>query len=290
MTELTNQLLAGASIASILLLVSLGLAIIYGTMGVINLAHGDFLMVGAYAEWFVQTYLDVGLAAQLILSFITVAILGWLCERSVIRFLYRRPLDTMLATWGIGLILEQAIRLTVGPHLRYVKMAPGLISPMHILGTTQPSYRVFIFLLTVAVMVATYLLIFRTRFGMRVRAVTQSPEIARSFGINASQVYALTFAYGAGLAGLAGALVAPLKSVYPDMGTSFVVDAFMVVVMGGVQTLFGTVASASILGELNNWLAYLSDDTLSKAVVFTLVVIIIRFRPQGLFFTRVRGA
>lgn len=290
MTELTNQLLAGASIASILLLVSLGLAIIYGTMGVINLAHGDFLMVGAYAEWFVQTYLDVGLAAQLILSFIIVAILGWLCERSVIRFLYRRPLDTMLATWGIGLILEQAIRLTVGPHLRYVKMAPGLISPMHILGTTQPSYRVFIFLLTVAVMVATYLLIFRTRFGMRVRAVTQSPEIARSFGINASQVYALTFAYGAGLAGLAGALVAPLKSVYPDMGTSFVVDAFMVVVMGGVQTLFGTVASASILGELNNWLAYLSDDTLSKAVVFTLVVIIIRFRPQGLFFTRVRGA
>lgn len=290
MTELTNQLLAGASIASILLLVSLGLAIIYGTMGVINLAHGDFLMVGAYAEWFVQTYLDVGLAAQLILSFVIVAVLGWLCERSVIRLLYRRPLDTMLATWGIGLILEQAIRLTVGPHLRYVKMAPGLISPMHILGTTQPSYRVFIFALTVAVMIATYLLIFRTRFGMRVRAVTQSPEIARSFGINASQVYALTFAYGAGLAGLAGALVAPLKSVYPDMGTSFVVDAFMVVVMGGVQTLFGTVASAGILGELNNWLAYLSDDTLSKAMVFTLVVIIIRFRPQGLFFTRVRGA
>jgi len=290
MEAATIQLLSGASIASILLLVALGLAIIYGTMGVINLAHGDFLMVGAYTEWVVQTYLGVGLVPELIIVFLTVAVLGWVCERAVIRHLYRRPLDTMLATWGIGIILEQAIRLGIGPRLRYVQMPASMITPVNILGTTQPSFRVFIFGLTVAIVIATYLLMFRTRFGMRVRAVMQSPEIAKCFGINASQVYAFTFAYGAGLAGLAGALVAPLKSVYPDMGNSFVVDAFMVVVMGGVQTLFGTVASAAILGELSGWLAYIWDDTLARALVFTLIVVIIRFRPQGLFALHVRGA
>jgi urea transport system permease protein len=289
MTDAINQILSGASIASILLLVSLGLAIIYGTMGVINLAHGDFLMIGAYAVWFLQTFLGIGLLPGLILVFIIVGAMGWLVERSVIRYLYRRPLDTILATWGIGIILEQAIRLGVGAELRYVKMPASLIAPVRILGTDQPSYRVFIFGLTVAIVIATYLLIFRTRFGMRVRAVTQSPEIAKCFGINASQVYGLTFAYGAGLAGLAGALVSPLKSVSPDMGTNFVVDAFMVVVLGGVHTMLGTVASAAVLGELSGWLAYVSDDTLARALVFFLVVVIIRFRPQGLFSVRVRG-
>lgn len=289
MSALASQLLSGLSIASILLLVALGLAIIYGTMGVINLAHGDFLMVGAYVTWFVQTYLGVGIVLELILVFLSVAVLGWVCERSVIRFLYRRPLDTMLATWGIGLIFEQVVRLTVGPHLRYVKMPPTMIAPVHILGTAQPTFRVFIFGLTIAILAATYLLVFRTSFGMRLRAVTQNPEIAKCFGINASQVYALTFAYGCGLAGLAGALVAPLKSVYPNMGIGFVVDAFMVVVMGGVQTILGTVASAGILGELSGWLAYLMDDTLARVIVFTLIIVIIRFRPQGLFTLRVRG-
>ncbi|MGH2459899.1 MAG: urea ABC transporter permease subunit UrtB [Chloroflexota bacterium] len=290
MNEAIGQILSGASIASILLLVALGLAIIYGTMGVINLAHGDFLMVGAYVTWFIQTYLGVGIVIELILVFISVAALGWLCERSIIRFLYRRPLDTMLATWGLGLILKQAIRLGVGPRLRYVKIPPALVPPVHILGTTQASFRVFIFGLTVAILIATYLLIYRTRFGMRVRAVTQNPEIAKCFGINASQVYALTFAYGCGLAGLAGALVAPIKSVYPDMGLGFVVNAFMVVVMGGVQTLFGTVASAAILGELSGWLAFVLDDTIAQVIVFTLIIVVIRFRPEGLFTLHVRRA
>lgn len=289
MSAAISQILSGVSIASIFLLVALGLAIIYGTMGVINLAHGDFLMVGAYVTWFIQTYLRVGIVPELILVFVSVAILGWVCERSLIRFLYRRPLDTMLATWGLGLIFEQVVRLTVGPHLRYVKIPPWLIPPVHILGTDQSSFRVFIFALTVAILIATYLLIFRTRFGMRLRAVTQNPEIARCFGINASQVYALTFAYGCGLAGLAGALVAPIKSVEPNMGISYVVNAFMVVVMGGVQTIFGTVASAAILGELSGWLSFLMDPTLAQVIVFTLIIVVIRFRPQGLFSLRVRG-
>ncbi|HQT78425.1 MAG: urea ABC transporter permease subunit UrtB [Rhodospirillales bacterium 20-64-7] len=288
MIELLNQILNGLSIASILLLVSLGLAIIYGAMGVINLAHGDFLMLGAYAVWFLQSTFGIGLLPCLGLVFVIVGIVGWVVERTLIRHLYGRPLDTLLATWGIGIILQQGIRLSAGAELRYVKMPAYLINPVKLLGTDVSAYRLTIFGVTLALLVATYMLIFRSNFGMRLRAVTQNAEIARCFGINVSQVYALTFAYGAGLAGLAGALVSPLKSVSPDMGTGFVVDAFLVVVMGGVQSLFGTVASAGILGQLSTWFAFVSNDTLARALVFTLVLVMIRFRPQGLFVTQLR--
>lgn len=288
MADTINQLSTGLSIASILLLVSLGLAIIYGTMGVINLAHGDFLMLGAYSVWFLQTYFHIDLIWGLVLDFLIVAAIGWVVERTIIRYLYARPLDTILATWGIGIILEQAVRLGAGAELRYVKMPQSLTSAVHVFGTDQSSYRIFIFGLTVALLIATYLLIYRTRFGMRLRAVTQNPDIAKCFGVNAAQVYSLTFAYGAGLAGIAGALIAPLKSVSPDMGIGFVVDAFMVVVMGGVESLLGTVVSSGILGELSGGLSYLTNDTLAKAIVFTAIVVLIRFRPQGLFAVRMR--
>src|SRR5690349_21643069 len=270
MTDAINQLLTGLSIASILLLVSLGLAIIYGVMGVINLAHGDFLMLGAYAVWFFQSTFGIGLIPCLFLAFFIVGAIGWLVERSLIRHLYGRPLDTILATWGVGVILQQAIRLGAGAELRYVKMPDVFVHPVQLLGVEISAYRLLIFGLTVVLLAATYLLIFRTDFGMRLRAVTQNADIARCFGVNNAQVYAMTFAYGAGLAGLAGALVAPLKSVSPEMGTGFVVDAFMVVVLGGVQSLFGTVASAGILGELSGGLAYLSNDTLARGLVFFL--------------------
>jgi urea transport system permease protein len=288
MTDALNQIVTGLSIASILLLVSLGLAIIYGVMGVINLAHGDFLMLGAYTVWFFQSTFGIGLIPCLFLAFLVVGALGWLVERTLIHPLYSRPLDTILATWGIGVILQQAVRLSAGAELRYIKMPDLFVNPIHLLGIEVSAYRMLIFGLTLALLAATYLLIFHTRFGMGLRAVTQNPDIARSFGINNAQVYAMTFAYGAGLAGLAGALVAPLKSVSPEMGTSFVVDAFLVVVLGGVQSLFGTVASAGILGELSGGLAYLSNDTLARALVFFLVVVLIRFRPQGLFAAQLR--
>ncbi len=288
MTDTLNQILNGLSIASILLLVSLGLAIIYGVMGVINLAHGDFLMLGAYATWFLQSSLGIGLLPCLVLVFIAVGAVGWLMERTLIRHLYGRPLDTILATWGIGIMLQQAIRLAVGAELRYVKMPNYLVTPLHVYGVEVSAYRVLIFAVTVALVAATYVLIFRTSFGMRLRVVTQDSEMARSFGVNVSRVYALTFAYGAGLAGLAGALVSPLKSVAPDMGTNYVVDAFMVVVLGGVQSLLGTVASAAILGQLSTWFAFVSNDTLARALVFFLIVVMIRFRPQGLFSTQLR--
>lgn len=287
-TDIANQLITGLSIASILLMVSLGLAIIYGTMGVINLAHGDFLMLGAYSVWFLQSHFGIGLLPCLALAFLIVGVVGWVVERTLIRHLYRRPLDTILATWGIGIILQQAVRLSAGAELRYVKMPDYLVHPLRIGGIDVSMYRLLIFGVTALLLFVTWLLIFRTSFGMRLRAVTQNAEIARCFGIDHDRIYALTFAYGAGLAGLAGALVAPIKSVTPDMGTNFVVDAFLVVVLGGVQSLFGTVASAGILGELSGGLAYLSNDTLARAMVFFLVVLMIRFRPQGLFALRLR--
>ena len=288
MSSIIPQISVGLSIASILLLVALGLAIIYGTMGVINLAHGEFVMLGAYAVWFLQSTMGLSLLACVPLVFMLVGLVGLLIEWLLIRHLYARPLDTILATWGVGVILQQGIRLSAGAELRYVKMPDFLSSAVHIWGYEESAYRIFIFALAVVLLIITYLLIFHTEFGLRLRAVTQNRDIARCFGINARRVYSWTFAYGAGLAGIAGALVSPLKSVAPDMGTNYVVDAFLVVVVGGVQSLLGTIASSYLIGQASGVLAFLSDDTMAKAVVFLGVIVLIRLFPQGLFAVRVR--
>ena len=283
-----SQLITGLSIASILLLVALGLAIIYGATGVINLAHGEFVMLGAYSAWALQTFFHVGLFESLIFIFIIVAALGWLIERTVIRHLYARPLDTILATWGIGVIAQQAIRLTAGGELRYVEMPTELASSVSLLGIEISSFRIFVLLFAAALFAITWYLMFRTTYGIKLRAITQNPEVASCFGINRHRIYGLTFAYGAGLAGLAGALISPLKSVSPEMGTTYVVDAFLIVVLGGVESLMGTVLSATILGELTSLISFYSNDTIAKALVLLAIVILIRFRPQGLFSSKVR--
>jgi len=284
-----SQIITGLSIASILLLVALGLAIIYGTTGVINLAHGEFVMLGAYSAWALQTYANIGLFEGLILIFIIVAFIGFIIERVVIRHLYDRPLDTILATWGVGIMAQQIIRLTAGGELRYVEMPPSLGSSISVLGVETSAFRMFVLVTAAALFGLTWFLMYRTNVGMKLRAITQNREMASSFGINSGKVYSMTFAYGCGLAGLAGALVSPLKSVSPEMGTTYVVDAFMVVVLGGVESLLGTVASSIILGELNGFLAFFTNDTFAKATIFLAIVILIRFRPQGLFSTKIRG-
>ncbi len=289
MDEILPQIITGLSIASILLLIALGLAIIYGATGVINMAHGEFIMLGAYSAWALQTYLGIGLIESLVLIFLIVALLGYAIERTVIRHLYRRPLDTILATWGIGVIAQQAIRLAVGGELRYVEMPKFLSRPVPILGVETSAFRIFILVFTVALFAATWYLMRRTRFGMKLHAITQDREIASCFGIDSQRIYSLTFAYGAGLAGLAGALVSPLKSVSPEMGTTYVVDAFMVVVLGGVESLIGTIASSGILGELTGFIAFYSNDTIAKAAVLMAIVVLIRFCPRGLFATRIRS-
>lgn len=284
-----SQIMTGLSIGSILLLVALGLAIIYGVTGVINLAHGEFVMLGAYAAWFLQMQIGLGLLASLVPIFLVLALFGWLIEALVIRHLYDRPLDTILATWGIGVMAQQAIRLTAGGELRYVQMPQSLSQSVNILGATDSAYRVFILFLALGLFALTWGIYRYTNFGLKLRAIAQNRAVASSFGINAGRIYRSTFAYGAGMAGLAGALVSPLKSVSPEMGTTYVVDAFMVVVLGGTQSLMGTLASSGILGELSGYLAFYSNDTIAKALVLLAIVVLIRFRPQGLFTARVRA-
>ncbi|MGO4714585.1 urea ABC transporter permease subunit UrtB [Bradyrhizobium sp. 2TAF24] len=289
MDQFFEQIITGLSIGSILLLVAMGLSIIYGSMGIINLAHGEFVMLGAYTAWLLQTYCGLGLLASLVPIFIVVAVIGWIIERYVLSLLNNRPLDTILATWGVGIMLQQGVRLMVGSELRYVQLPPSLADSMDVFGLAVSSYRVFLFIASLLLFAATWALMNRTSVGMKLRAIIQDRSVAASFGVNAKRVYALTFAYGAGLAGLAGALVSPLKSVSPDMGTGYVVDAFMVVVLGGVQSLVGTVLSAFILGELSGAIAFLQNDTVAKAIVLLAIVVLIRFRPEGLFTTRVRA-
>ena len=288
MNLLLEQIITGLSIGSILLVVALGLSIIYGSMGVINMAHGEFIMLGAYGAWALRTFFGLSLLHSLVLIFVGVALLGALIERGVIRFLYKRTLDTILATWGIGVILQQSVRLLAGGELRYVEMPPSLGGTVNILGVDVSAYRVFIIIFGAALFALTWFLLNRTSTGMKLRAVVQDRNTATAFGIDADRVYTWTFAYGAGLAGLAGALVSPLKSVSPEMGTVYVVDAFFVVVLGGVQSILGTVASSLMLGELNGMLAYWQNDTIAKALVLLAIIVVIRFRPQGLFVTRVR--
>ncbi len=284
-----SQLFTGLSIASILLVIALGLSIIYGTTGVINLAHGEFVMLGAYMSWFLQTFLGISLIPAIPLILIGMFGLGWLIERTVIRTLYSRPLDTILPTWGIGILAQQLIRLSAGGELRYVELPAALNESIEIMGASVSLYRLFILGVALLLFAVTWFLFIKTRFGQKIRALTQNSYMAESFGINKGQVYSLTFAYGAALAGIAGALVSPLKSVSPEMGTGYVVDAFMVVVMGGVDSLIGTVASSFLIGQMSGVFAYLSNDTLAKALVFLIVIVVIRVRPNGLFHSSTRS-
>ncbi len=284
-----SQFISGLSMTSILLMVALGLAIIYGTTGVINMAHGEFVMIGAYTSWFLQTKLGMGLIASIIPIFIITALMGFLIERLIIRHLYNRLLDTILATWGIGVLLQQFIRLTVGSELQYLKIPTFMAESMDMFGQQVPIYRVFIFLFAIAIFVLAWFIIFRTKFGIQLRAVTQNKDIAGCFGINSGFVYSATFAFGTGVAALAGAFVAPLKSISPDMGTNYIIDAFMVVVLGGVESLIGTAASSFIIGESSSFLASFSNDTLAKALVLLIIILILRVKPEGIFTRKIRS-
>ena len=284
-----SQFISGLSITSILLMIALGLAIIYGTTGVINMAHGEFVMIGAYTSWFLQTKLGMGLIASIIPIFIITALMGFLIERLIIRHLYNRLLDTILATWGIGVILQQFIRLTVGSELKYLEIPPYMAGSMSLFGQQVSIYRVFIFLFAIAIFILAWFIIFKTKFGMKLRAVTQNKDIASCFGVNSGAVYSATFAFGTGIAALAGAFIAPLKSISPDMGTNYIIDAFMVVVLGGVESLIGTAASSFIIGETSSFIASFSNDTLAKALVLVITILILRIKPQGLFTRKIRS-
>jgi urea transport system permease protein len=288
-------LFIGLSLGSILLLVALGLAITYGAMGVINMAHGEMVMIGAYVTVLSGIWLGTNIFIAIPLAFIVTALIGLLIERVVVRKLYGRLLDTLLATWGIAILIQQAVRLEfglsflgihiqgLGPGLQNVSVPEILQGTLSIGGADINRYRTFIILVTAILALVTWFIIYRTTIGMQVRAIIRNPKMAAACGIDVTRVNALTFALGSGLAGVAGVMMSGFKTVFPDMGTPMVVDGFLVVVMGGVGSLLGSVFSAGILGEIDGFVASATNDILARAVVFGVVIAIIVLKPKGLF-------
>ncbi|MGE4481154.1 urea ABC transporter permease subunit UrtB [Acidocella sp.] len=276
-----DALLLGLSVGSVWLMAALGLTIIYGTIGVINMAHGEFIMLGAYSAYVLESKLHVPFLLCLPLSFVIVAIIGVAIERLLICHLYDRKLDTLLASWGVSLVLIQIVRLIFGSNPLYLSIPSFLNHDLRMGFFGISAFRLMVLLVTLSVSAAVWVFMQRTRFGMQIRAVTQNREMAASFGINPRKVYTGAFALGSGLAGLAGCLFGVLNIVLPNMGTQYVVQAFLVVVSGG-GTLLGSVLSGAMVGEAQSIFSFFSDDTLALCLIFVLIVIFLRIRPQGL--------
>ncbi|MEO9102453.1 MAG: urea ABC transporter permease subunit UrtB [Burkholderiaceae bacterium] len=291
---------SGISLGSVLLLAALGLAITYGLMGVINMAHGELMMIGAYATWFVQglfrqyvpeAYFGWYLFAAIPIAFLTSALVGAILERGVIRFLYGRPLETLLATWGISLMLQQLVRSTFGAQNVGVENPAWMSGGLQVLSNvTLPWNRIYIIVFAVLVLLAVALVIGKTRLGLFVRGVTQNRPIASCMGVNTARVDTYAFALGSGIAGLAGCALSQIGNVGPDLGQGYIVDSFMVVVMGGVGQLAGTVYAALGLGLLNKFIEGWSGAVLAKIAVLVFIIIFIQKRPQGIFAVKGRSA
>jgi urea transport system permease protein len=297
--EKLAALFSGVSLGSILLLVALGLAITYGLMGVINMAHGELMMVGAYATYVVQgvfhKYLpfafDWYLLAAVPVSFAASALVGAALERSVIRFLYGRPLETLLATWGISLMLMQLVRTIFGAQNVGVENPSWMSGGITLMGNLQlPWNRIIIVAFAATVLLGMAFLIGKTRLGLFVRGVTQNRPIAACMGVNTARIDTYAFALGSGIAGLAGCALSQIGNVGPDLGQSYIVDAFMVVVLGGVGQLAGTVYAALGLGILGKFLEGFAGAVLAKIAVLVFIIVFIQKRPQGIFAMKGRSA
>ena len=297
--ERLGVIFTGVSLGSILLLVALGLAITYGLMGVINMAHGELMMIGAYATYVIQNLFKAflpGLFDYYILlaipaSFLAAALVGAALERSVIRWLYGRPLETLLATWGISLILQQAVRTIFGAQNVPVENPAWLSGGVAAMSNlTLPYNRIAIIVFAALVLLGVSLMIARTRLGLFVRGVTQNRKMAACMGVNTARIDTYAFALGSGIAGLAGCALSQVGNVGPDLGQSYIVDSFMVVVLGGVGQLAGTVYAAMGLGVLNKLLEGWQGAVLAKIMVLVFIVIFIQKRPQGIFAMKGRSA
>jgi urea transport system permease protein len=281
----------GISLGSVLLLAAIGLAITFGVMGVINMAHGEMVMLGAYVTFVVQEVIrqnnpalfDYSLAIAIPLSFLVAGCIGIVIERTIIRFLYGRPLETLLATWGLSLILQQAVRSTFGPNNRDVGNPSWMSGAFDVGGITITYNRLWIICFALAVFVALLALLRFTRFGLEMRAVTQNRPMAASMGIRTSRVDALTFGLGSGIAGMAGVALSQIDNVSPNLGQGYIIDSFMVVVFGGVGNLWGTLVGSFVLGIANKFLEPYAGAVLGKIAILVLIILFIQKRPRGMF-------
>jgi urea transport system permease protein len=298
-TEFIGNLFYGISLGSVLLLAALGLAITFGLMGVINMAHGELLMLGAYATYscqllfrkYLPAHADLYLLAAVPAGFLLAAAVGMLLERTVIRWLYGRPLETLLATWGISLVLMQAVRSVFGAQNVEVSNPSWMSGGFTVLGSLVLSYnRLVIIGFAIFVVIGVWMILNRTRLGLFVRAVTQNRRMADCVGVATGRIDMLTFGLGSGIAGLGGVALSQLGNVGPDLGQGYIVDSFMVVVLGGVGQLAGTMIAALGLGEANKFLEPFAGAVLAKIAILVFIIMFIQKRPQGLFAMKGRSA
>ena len=297
--EMVGLLFSGLSLGSVLLLASLGLAVTFGLMGVINMAHGELLMIGAYATWLTQSFFRQHLphhfgwylAAAVPASFLAAALVGALLEVTVVRTLYGRPLETLLATFGASLVLMQAVRSAFGAQNVEVANPDWMSGGVTVLaGLVLPWNRIVILLFGSSVLLLVWVLLSRTRLGLLVRAVTQNRQRAAGLGVPTPRIDLLAFALGSGIAGLGGCALSQIGNVGPELGQGFIVDSFMVVVLGGVGQLAGTIAASTVLGLANKLLEPVAGAVLAKIAVLVFIILFIQRRPQGLFALRGRAA
>jgi urea transport system permease protein len=296
---LLAQIFNGLSLSSVLLLIGLGLSITFGIMGVINFAHGEFLMVGAYVVYVLQMLLNkfygpgasgVPFLISLPLSFFLAASLGFLLEKVLIRFLYGRPYEGILATWGCSLILQQLARNIFGANNVDVASPNWLAGGVEVMpGLQLPYNRLFILALTTLCVMGIYLYLYRTAQGRRMRAVMQNRDMSACLGIRTRKVDTHTFGLGSGLAGIAGCAVSLLGSIGPSTGQNYIIDAFMVVVLGGTGRLAGTIAGALAMGILNPVFELISTSSMGKVILFIVVILFLQGKPHGLFSLRTRA-
>jgi urea transport system permease protein len=289
---LVTQVFNGLSGGSILLLAALGLALTFGQMGVINMAHGEFIMAGAYTAYVTQNVLGsagLSLVVSLPIAFAVGGVLGVVLEATLLRRMYHRPLDTLLVTWGVSLVLQQLARDVFGTAGVDVP-APGWLSgPVELIGFSFPRTRLFILLLAVAAFVALAAALRYTPLGRRIRATVQNRPLAETSGISTRATDRLTFFIGSGLAGVAGVALTLMGSISPNLGTSYIVDAFLVVVVGGIGQIRGAVIAAFLLGVAQSWIEYSTTASIAKVLVFALIVAFLQVRPQGIFTVRTRS-
>ncbi|MDC3415885.1 urea ABC transporter permease subunit UrtB [Aquibacillus salsiterrae] len=298
MTDLMVTLFNGLSLGSILLLIALGLAITFGLMNVINMAHGELIMIGAYVTFVMQNifinyipeqYFDLYFILSIPIAMVVAAAFGMLMEVSLIRYLYKRPLDSLLATWGVSLLLQQLARTIFGAPNVGVK-SPSFLEGGVEVGSMYFAYpRLFILGLALVCLAGIYLYFYKTGNGRRVRAVMQNRQMAECLGVSTRKVDLITFAIGSGFAGVAGCALTLLGAIGPTIGTNYIIDAFMVVVVGGVGALFGAVAGAFGIGFFNTVFEFWTNASLGKVFIFLLIIAFLQWRPSGLVTTRSRS-
>jgi urea transport system permease protein len=295
-----ENLFQGVSLGSVLLLAAIGLAITFGVMGVINMAHGEMIMLGAYTAFVVQevfraflppSWIDAYLVASVPAAFLVTGFVGILLERGIIRFLYGRPLETMLATWGVSLILQQLVRTVFGAPNREVSNPSWMTGGINVLGGATITWnRVVILVFCSVVMICLAAVLRWTSFGLHMRAVTQNRDMAAVMGIRTAWIDALTFGLGSGIAGIGGVALSQIGNVSPNLGTIYIVDSFLVVVFGGVGNLMGTLVGALSLGIVNKLLEPVAGAVLGKVAVLLAIILFIQKRPRGLFALKGRAA